>query len=405
MQDCFKKVFHLQGVVVTKVELEGNVLVIHCRLRTQATRCRTCGQPTRNIQQRLKPQRIKHMFWEGNLVVLSLTKRMFSCRQCWKAGRRWLTVESVPWIPRYRRYSLVYAAQVLKALGNTAFKTMQEVAGTSFSTIRRILYEGVDPFVGVWPENEVVRSLGLDCHSFSGQQMLPTVTDLTNHRLISILPDDRQTTVQHFLHTLPESKKRQIEEVCIDMDTTFLKPIREELPQARIVVDFFHVVADANRRITAARLLIQQTEKVKLPQRVWEKGKEHLCPNEWAQLNEFRTRYPELGQLWYYKERLRLVYRTPSGSLAKILFGALLKEMALSSYPSVRHWVKTLKRWQEPILQYFAYHTTNGYTEGVNTKLKTIKRLSYGFRNVDNYIRKALLSFVILSLLTSHYLT
>ena len=169
--------------------------------------------------------------------------------------------------------------------------------------------------------------------------------------------------------------------------------------------DAFHVVADANRRVSELRTTIQKRDKVKLPRKLFDKPKEKLNPNQRVSLNEINKAYPELYELWLYKEELRRIYKIPNQTLAEISFDSLTKRMKLSKHEIVGQWLKTLMRWREEILNYFERFTTNGYTEGVNTKLKTIKRLSYGFRNIDNYIRKAMLSFIPISLLLSHYLT
>lgn len=58
-----------------------------------------------------------------------------------------------------------------------------------------------------------------------------------------------------------------------------------------------------------------------------------------------------------------------------------------------RRWAYTLKRWREPILNYFDNKTTNAYTEGCNTKVKMLKRISFGLRNVEVYVGKMMLAF------------
>jgi transposase len=58
-----------------------------------------------------------------------------------------------------------------------------------------------------------------------------------------------------------------------------------------------------------------------------------------------------------------------------------------------------LPRWQEYILNYFYHRATNAYTEGAHTKMKSIKRLSYGYRNVEIYIKKVLLAFIPITLI------
>lgn len=407
MENCFIKLFNLQGFYIENTRMKDKTMIITVRTKAKSTICKLCGRRITTIHNYLPPSRIKHMFWAGNQIELELKKKCYFCWPCKKQGKSgYTTVERTKMIPLGKRYSLVYANQIMQGLGSTSFKTQQQLAEGSFSTLQNILRSRIDPFIGVWNEAETTVSIGLDCHSFSGMKMLPTVTDITNHRLITILPSDKRQTVKSFLSNIPVDKKAVIEEVCIDMDTHYLSAIREELPNARIVVDFFHIVADANKRITDARTVIQRECKVNLPKKLFDKSKEYLSLNERAELNNIFQAYPELGVLWRTKEKIRNIHKLPSTVLATISYGALISQMKVSKYPSVRSWAKTLYRWQDSILAYFEYHTTNGYTEGVNTKLKTIKRLSYGFRNIDNYIRKAMLAFIPISLLiVAHYLT
>jgi transposase len=213
------------------------------------------------------------MFWQGNLIELSFTKRSFFCWKCKKKGLPWITLEQSAIIPKNKRFSLAWADQVLKGLGSTTFKTQEEIAKACFSTIRKLLSERIDPFIGVWPKDMVIRSIGIDLHSFSGTTMLPTVCNLTDHRLITILPDNKQPTMRKFLQSIPEDKKKSIEEVCIDMDCHYIKLIHEELPSARIVIDFFHIVQDANFRITEVRTVIQKAGKVQLSKKI---GRAHV---------------------------------------------------------------------------------------------------------------------------------
>ncbi|MBT9260372.1 MAG: transposase, partial [Clostridiales bacterium] len=53
-----------------------------------------------------------------------------------------------------------------------------------------------------------------------------------------------------------------------------------------------------------------------------------------------------------------------------------------------------LKAWREDILASHDLGITNGFTEGTPTKIKPLKRLSYGFRDADTYIRKMLLGLL-----------
>lgn len=409
MQNCFIKLFKLQEFHVLGSRLEGKRMFISVKPKTKGVNCRDCGRYITTVKNYLPKRTVKHMYWEGNLIVLEIHRRAFFCWQCQKKDdlkHCHITTDRFRTIPAWKSYSLAYTDQILKGLSSGSFKDLSELSDSSFTLVSRILNDRIDPFIGNWDiNNDPIITLGLDCHSFSGMKMLPTITDITNHKLITILPDDKRITVERFLKNIPNEKKEQISEVCIDMDRHYYQTIKKELPNVRIVVDAFHVVADINRKLSDLRTTIQQTYRVKLPRILFDKSKEHLKLNEIVALNEITRAYPDLGELWRYKEEIRRIYKLPNSKLAEMSFSSMIRRMKLSKHQPTKQLLNMLLRWQDEILAYFNNFTTNGYTEGVNTKLKTIKRLSYGFRNIDNYIRKAMLAFVPISLLVAHYLT
>src|SRR3990167_7399929 len=114
MNHHFKELFRLQGFRLTKTEIIGEKLIVDCRLSSNRVHCKTCGKWIKTIHQYHKPQRIKHMFWQGNIIELAFTKRSFFCWKCKKKGLTWLTLEQAPIIGKKKRYSLAWADQILK---------------------------------------------------------------------------------------------------------------------------------------------------------------------------------------------------------------------------------------------------------------------------------------------------
>jgi transposase len=94
------------------------------------------------------------------------------------------------------------------------------------------------------------------------------------------------------------------------------------------------------------------------------------------------------------KEKIRELYRQESRQEASKLLDLIILNLKSEDDAELIKWGNTLKRWQEPILNHFDNGTTNGFTEGCNTKSKMLKRISYGLRNVEVYWRKMLLGFV-----------
>ena len=55
------------------------------------------------------------------------------------------------------------------------------------------------------------------------------------------------------------------------------------------------------------------------------------------------------------------------------------------SLPEFKELLHTLGNWREEILNYFDYPITNGFVEGKNNRIKTIKTMDYGYRNMGNF--------------------
>lgn len=114
-------------------------------------------------------------------------------------------------------------------------------------------------------------------------------------------------------------------------------------------------------------------------------------------------KYKVLKQAWLIKEKIMHFYQINDYHKAKEEFKyitMLFETVDHSCY--LKTTGRTWKAWKNEILNYFKNKTTNGFTEGCHTKIKMMKRVSYGFRNIDNYIAKMMLSFLPLSILLNH---
>ena len=124
-------------------------------------------------------------------------------------------------------------------------------------------------------------------------------------------------------------------------------------------------------------------------------------------MEEYFKKYPSLKEFYWVKEKLREMYRAKSRKQGEKILDMLIASMRVSDDGAILSWRNMLRRWKKQILNHFDNRTTNAYTEGVQTKIKKIKRVSYGFRNVEVYVRKVALSFIPITLLpiSSHFLS
>jgi transposase len=107
-------------------------------------------------------------------------------------------------------------------------------------------------------------------------------------------------------------------------------------------------------------------------------------------LKELEKVVPELMVVYQAKEKLRDIFE--SQITADKAFWKL-GEWTESSYKYFPKSSQTIKRWIDEILAYFAQRTTQGVVEGINQKIKLIKRRAYGLTNFDNFRRRVLLNW------------
>jgi transposase len=263
--------------------------------------------------------------------------------------------------------------------------------------LRRVVLRRVAPQIDL---QAAVRDLPELSHSFRHQDMAVTLTAVVPGRqVLALLPDDRKRTVEAFFRQMPEEVRGRVRAVCVDLKDTWRKLLRRVLPQAQVVADPFHVIQDANRRVDEARRIEQELRRRKIPRWPLLKNQEDLTPKQAEVLRAIYRQYPTLAHFHWAKEQLRAFYRAPSPSHAQALLDRLLLALQHADDAELIRWGRTLHGWKAELLGYHRQRATSAYTEGIHTKIKLLKRLSYGFRNRHMYVRKMLLGLVPLALL------
>jgi transposase len=196
----------------------------------------------------------------------------------------------------------------------------------------------------------------------------------------------------------------QIEEVSIDLWKPYKSVVEELIPNAQIVADRFHVMKQINEELDKKRKEEKrEADKIKNQKERKEKvegiknskypllkKKERLKEIEKEKLEEVGRVAPELIAMYQEKEKLRDIFEskiTGDEAFWKIL------EWSESSYQYFPKSCQTIKRWIDEIVAYFDNRTTQGAVEGINQKIKLIKRRAYGLANFENFRRRVLLNW------------
>lgn len=381
----------LQGTKIIRVIEYSQVIYLWVAPSRKTADCPICHKRSFRLHDYRPPSTVKHLKLGSKQIYLVITKRRFSCSSCHRPF-----MERLALVRKWQRQTIGLEEDILEALREMSFASITRRYGTSYQTQVKLLTRVMRPFEGNWSQERYSKdpfSLGIDEHSFSGHDMCLTITNLTSHRLKSILPDDRKATLDRYLANLPDDIKSRIDSVCIDMKPMYKLAVQKVLPQAKVVIDHFHLIYDANHRIDEERRIIQNVYPgVKISKKLPLKAEENLDGKQTEILKKWFTRFPDLKFYWHVKENLRELYRAQGRKEAEGQLNRLIGQMYKERDRGLTQWASNLEYWKEEILAYFDHRITNAYTEGIHTKLKLIKRTGFGFRNKEVYIRKAALA-------------
>ena len=394
MKQDIKKLLNLQSVWVDSWDIQEKEIVVKIRSPRTNCMCPHCTSTVTRVHQ-YKTRYIKHSIWQGRKVILHLRIRRFYCSHCQKAFTEY--------VPGFDKRSTTdnFRNILIKEMARNSLSHVQQAYDISSSILYAVLQENYARFAEIdWEAQGERFVLGIDEHSYRGRNLVLTATNITKKKLLAVGHDDRLATLTEFLQ---KADRKRISEVCIDMKMGYRNVIEKELPGTKITVDKFHVIAYANKNMDEVRSIV--VEKGLHIRQMLFKGKEKLTDSERVKLETMFKKFekfPSLYQAYFIKEKLRDFYKLTDKKEARRQLKNIIMFCENSQSRYMKSFGKTLFRWKENILNYFDNFQTNAFTEGVHTKIKMIKRISFGFRNIDNYIAKVTLAFIPLWMLIQH---
>lgn len=213
-----------------------------------------------------------------------------------------------------------------------------------------------------------------------------TLIDLEHHQLLEIINSHKSEEICEALEKIPDDFRNGVEEVSIDMWGSFVSVVEKIFPNAKIVYDHFHVIQNINKELNKLRKILKV--KGKGLHYLLMKNKEDLKEEEKEDLNKFLLDSPLLWISYQLKEDLREIYRnarTPQSAQRR------LKKWLRYAKLFFRKSAASIENHLDGVCNYFEHHLTSAITEGINTKIKLIKRRSYGLPNFE-HLRLTLLA-------------
>jgi len=372
-------------------EIKGEVTLHIERGTNTYYKCGKCKTDLLICYDHYDERLVRDMSIWGYKCYISFSQARVKCPCCNSVQAEYLN-----WVESYQRQTIRYEKYLASLCDYMPVMDVAEIESVNKNTLYRIDKKWLKWRNDLCKRNDVVKHLGIDEIAIKKNHKYATVFyDLERSRVIGLVKGRKQRNASSFFRKWGKENCKRVEAVCTDLWAAFHNSVKIHLKQATLIFDKFHVFKYLSDALEAVR----RNEQAQLA----EEGKKVLKGCRWLILKRKLTRHKD-------KRRLREVMNLNKN----IMKAVLLKEEFYRFYDAVnaieaeeilKEWTeqcnesglkpfiklaKRLNRWQEGILKFFDLRISNGVSEGINNKIKVIKRRSYGFHDMDYFFLKIL---------------
>ena len=298
----------------------------------------------------------------------------------------------VTWAAPQGRFTVLFerfAVEVL--LASATISQACDLLGLSWDTAQEIMRRAVERGLER-RQLEALKHLGMDEKSFKrGQSYVTLLTDLDQSRVLDVVEERTTEAADQLWETLSPEQKQTVEAVAVDMWEPFIRTIEKQVPNADIVHDKFHVskylgeAVDKVRRQEHKELMAQGDETLKGTRQLWLYNPQNFSPEQVEEFSALKDLQLKVARAWAAKELFSKFWEYQEEGWARRFFKDWFGWVSRSQLKPVVEVAQMLKRHLDNLLTYLKHHITNAVTEGLNSKIQSLKSAARGFRNFRNY--------------------
>ncbi|MFQ5859810.1 MAG: ISL3 family transposase [Anaerolineae bacterium] len=384
IKTVLNRVHKVKGFVYEKVRFDHDEFEVDVRPRRGSRPCcRGCGRQSSTYDHQ-PPRRFRFVPLWGLPVYLVYAMRRVDCRTCGP------TVEMVPWAegksPMTRAFSWFLAVWARRL----SWSEVGDIFGTNWNRV----YDAVKWAVsyGLTHRNlDGITAIGVDELAYrKGHKYMTVVYQIDSHcrRLLWIGWDRTEATLRGFFIWLGEARSAALRYVCSDMWKPYLNVIREQATGALNILDRFHIMSNMNKaldevRREEARRLREDGKDPVLKHTRWciLKRVVNLTTNQISTLCELLAMNLKTVKAYLMKEDFHQFWEYSYPANAGKFLDGWCKRVMRSRIEPMKKIARSLRAHRALILNWFAAKKqfSSGIVEGMNNKVKTTARKSYGF--------------------------
>ena len=389
-------------IIAQSVDEQGNI-VIDVQSTKMEIPCRKCGKLIHKQYGLDECLTIRHLPILDQPVYLRIKVVRYQCMDCDKHPT---TSESYDWVERKSTTTKALDRYLNRCLIHSTVGDVSRKEHVNYKGVKSSLNRMVETEVD-WTKYQDLETIGIDEIAVrKGYNDYVTIVSAKAKdgklSVIAVLPDRLKETVKRFLESIPDHLKKTVKTVCTDIYDGFVQSAAEVFGERAVVIDRYHV--SKLYREPLDQLRIEEMKKLKgaLPKEEYEKlegmmwilRKKHECLStaEKEQLLFLYKKSPKLKAAHRHALKLTHIFNTHhKRKTASTQVERWIKQAQNNELTYFNGFIKTLEKYKINILNYFKNRKNSGFVEGLNNKIKVLKRRCYGLAKPESIFQRLFL--------------
>lgn len=374
----------LYSLECTREEYKGNIIILHVQSKKPQKTCPKCGK-CNLVKNGYRTRDFLGLPIGGKKIIIRMKVQRYKCK-C--DGCDYDQQENIPFATGSCSYTHRFAKHVVDLLRSMTLKDAAARLDISWDMVTEIHSRYLESHYSP-PSLDGVECIGIDEFAVKKGHIYKTiVVDLLSGRILHVGEGKGIEALADFWKKV-RRKNISIKYVATDLSAAFISSVLDNCPNAIHVFDHFHVVKLMNDKLDDIRRMQYNMEK-DINKRKVLKGTRYLLLGNGADIydTKYKTRLENalamnepLSKAYYLKEQLREIWAQGCKEDAEKVLADWVNQARESKIPQLQKMAMTVLAYRRGILSWYDCHISTAKVEGINNKIKVMKRNAYGFRD------------------------